>query len=283
MKNIQIYLDFFDAIKIKSIFFILLFIYIKIRINRINKTNEKISVIIPTYNRGHLILKSINSVLNQTYQNIEILIIDDGSTDNTENLIKDLHNDKIKYIKLKDNKGAAFARNIGILKASGKYVSFQDSDDFYHIDKLEKQYYNLVKEKTDFDFCKICLHFNESQKIVFPNNFQEQNINMKNYEKELCNGNYISTQSILVKRPYIRKYLFDIKFPRLQDYDLVLRMIPNMRVSYTNETLVELYRQKDSIGSSSQKFNESLNLMLKKNYNINCNIEHIYNILKNTN
>ena len=148
------------------------------------------------------------------------------------------------------------------MKASGKYISFQDSDDNYHYDKLEKQYNNLIKKKSDFDFCKICLHINDKIKIVFPTVKQEKNIKNEKYENELCNGNYISTQSILVKKAIIRKYLFDIKFPRLQDYDLVLRMIPNLKVSYTDEILVDLYREKDSIGNSQKKYNESLNLLL---------------------
>ena len=121
---------------------------------------EKISVIIPTYNRGESIIESINSVLKQTYHNLEIIIIDDGSTDNTELLISNLNDYRIKYIKLNENKGASFARNEGIKIASGKYITFQDSDDLYHLDKIEIQYKNLIKKKSDFDFCMVCLHFN---------------------------------------------------------------------------------------------------------------------------
>ena len=124
------------------------------------------------------------------------------------------------------------------------------------------------------------MHINDKIKIVFPTVKQEKNIKNEKYENELCNGNYISTQSILVKKAIIRKYLFDIKFPRLQDYDLVLRMIPNLKVSYTDEILVDLYREKDSIGNSQKKYNESLNLLLNKKYDIKCNIETIYNIFK---
>ena len=122
---------------------------------------DKISVIIPTYNRAKSIIDSINSVLKQTYHNLEIIIIDDGSTDNTESLISNLNDDRIKYVKLNENKGANFARNEGIKIASGKYITFQDSDDLYHLDKIERQYKNLIKKKSDFDFCMVCLHFNK--------------------------------------------------------------------------------------------------------------------------
>ena len=218
--------------------------------------------------------------MNQTYKNIEVLLIDDGSSDNTENIIKNIKDKRIRYIKLNKNSGGSNARNIGINLSSGKYISFQDSDDFYHYDKLEKQYKNIVEKKSDFDFCKVNIFLNKTHKVVFPFPKQEYNIIRNNISNELCNGNFISTQSILVKRNAIKKYLFDITFPRLQDYDLVLRMVPNMKVSYTSKILVDLYREKDSIGNSPKKYNESLNLILRKKYNIKCNLKNFYKLLK---
>ena len=255
---------------------IIILIIIYIYFNRISN-NEKISIIIPTYNRGYTILESIKSVLNQTYQNIEILIIDDGSNDNTKDLILNLVDSRIKYIKLKKNKGSSFARNIGIQKASGKYISFLDSDDIYHQDKLEKQYINLIMNNADFDFCKVSLYINETNFVIFPNIIQEKNINKSGYTYELCvHGNFISTQAILVKKSYIKKYLFDNNFPRLQDYDLVLRMVPNLKVSYTNQILVDLKRSNDSIGNSDEKYIDSLKLILNKDYHIKCNFTFPY-------
>ena len=260
----------------KIIFLVLILIYLKIGFKYNKILLDKISVIIPTYNRGHLILNSIGSVLNQTYKNIEVLLIDDGSSDDTENIINNLEDKRIRYIKLNKNKGASNARNIGIKLASGKYISFQDSDDFYHYDKIEKQYKNLIKKKSDFDFCKVNFYLNETYKVIFPLKSQEYNIMRNKISSELCNGNFITTQSILVKTNVIRKYLFDPNFQRLQDYDLVLRMVPNMKVSYTSKILVDLYRKKDSIGNSPKKYNESLNLILNKKYDIKCNLESFY-------
>ena len=79
---------------------------------------------------------------------------------------------------------------------------------------------------------------------------------------ELCKGNFISTQSILVKKKIIEKVLFDIRMLRLQDYDLFLRIIPKVKVSYTNENLIDLFIQKDSIGSSLIKLEKSIKLLL---------------------
>lgn len=267
---------YLDVKNLKIIFLVLILIYLKIGFKYNKILLDKISVIIPTYNRGHLILNSIGSVLNQTYKNIEVLLIDDGSSDDTENIINNLEDKRIRYIKLNKNKGASNARNIGIKLASGKYISFQDSDDFYHYDKIEKQYKNLIKKKSDFDFCKVNFYLNETYKVIFPLKSQEYNIMRNKISSELCNGNFITTQSILVKTNVIRKYLFDPNFQRLQDYDLVLRMVPNMKVSYTSKILVDLYRKKDSIGNSPKKYNESLNLILNKKYDIKCNLESFY-------
>ena len=84
-----------------------------------------VSVIIPTYNRAHLIGRAVQSVLNQTYQDFEIIIVDDGSTDDTYSLITSyIRNEKIKYIKHNSRKGAQAARNTGIKNASSEYIAF---------------------------------------------------------------------------------------------------------------------------------------------------------------
>ena len=87
-----------------------------------------VSVIIPTYNRAHLIKRSAMSVLNQTYSNLELIIVDDGSTDNTEEVVKSIDDNRVIYIK-QPNQGACAARNNGIDHAKGEFIAFQDSDD----------------------------------------------------------------------------------------------------------------------------------------------------------
>jgi glycosyltransferase involved in cell wall biosynthesis len=259
---------------LRLIFKIISFILLNNFLSKSSESNilldDKISVIIPTYNRANSIIKSINSVISQTYHNLEILVIDDCSTDNTESLVSKLNDTRIKYIKLKENKGASFARNIGIKISTGKYITFQDSDDIYHSNKIEKQYKNLIKKNADFDFCRVCLHFNNSFEAIFPRDYQQKNIRRKRILDELCNGNFISTQSIFVKKTVIKDNLFDTNFPRLQDYDLVLRIIPNYKVSYSKEVLVDLYRNKDNIGNDLTKLNQSFYLLSLKQYNIIC-------------
>ena len=270
-------------LKLKILFLILTYL-ISMIIYLIILSREKISIIIPTYNREKLIIRSISSILNQTYHNIEVILIDDGSTDNTKKIISQIKDKRFRYIKLRKNKGSNVARNIGIQKAIGNYITFQDSDDFFHSDKLEKQINNLRKYNSDFDFCKMRIHINNKKKEIHPNKKQEKKILNNETINELCNGNFISTQSMLVKKSYIKKYLFDPEFPRLQDYDLVLRMLPNMKVSYTREILIELYRQNDSISNSQKKYKKAKELLLKKKYRIKCNKKNkYYNLFKNNN
>ena len=268
-------------IKLQLLFFILI-ILISNFFHLIKTSKEKISIIIPTYNREKLIMESIKSILNQTYYNIEVILVDDGSTDNTKKVIRQIKDKRFRYIKLRKNKGASVARNIGIKRAFGNFITFQDSDDFFHSDKLEKQINNLRKYKSDFDFCKICIHINDTYKEIIPNQKQESNILKKELINELCNGNFISTQSILVKKSYIEKYLFDPEFPKLQDYDLVLRILPNVKVSYTREVLVELYRQNNSLSNSVEKHKIALELLLNKTYSIKCHSNNtLYYLFKN--
>ena len=97
-----------------------------------------VSAIIPTYNRANIVIRAIQSVLNQTYQNFELLVIDDGSQDNTEEIVTGIHDNRIKYIRHEKNKGVAAARNTGIEAAKGEFIAFLDSDDEWLPNKLKR-------------------------------------------------------------------------------------------------------------------------------------------------
>lgn len=108
----------------------------------IDKDN-KVSVIIPAYNKAELTRIAILSVLNQTYNNIEIIVIDDGSLDNTKEIVKNINDSRIKYF-YKKNGGACSARNYGIKKSNGKFLAFLDCDDIYFNTKIEKSINALI-------------------------------------------------------------------------------------------------------------------------------------------
>ncbi|MBA7530747.1 UDP-Glc:alpha-D-GlcNAc-diphosphoundecaprenol beta-1,3-glucosyltransferase WfgD [subsurface metagenome] len=105
----------------------------------INTKQPLISVVMPTYNHGRFIGDAINSVLNQTYRNLELIIIDNFSEDNTEKIVTSYKDDRIKYLKFKNNGVIASSRNYGIKHSRGEYIAFLDSDDVWLPEKLEKQ------------------------------------------------------------------------------------------------------------------------------------------------
>ena len=110
-------------------------------------SKDLVSIITPTYNCAKFIGATIESVLNQTYQNFEMIIVDDASKDNTEEVVKSFKDKRIKYIRLSKNSGPAVARNRAMEEAKGKYMAFLDSDDLWKREKLEKQINFIKKNK----------------------------------------------------------------------------------------------------------------------------------------
>ncbi|GAA0469178.1 glycosyltransferase family 2 protein [Alkalibacillus silvisoli] len=126
--------------------------------------NKKVSVIIPTYKRSEFLQRAIESVLNQTYANIEIIIVDDNDPDqsyrfDTEKIMKEYHdNNKVKYIKTKQNLGGALARNEGVFRAEGDFITFLDDDDIYLPKKVEVQVAFMLKKNLDLSFTDVRFH-----------------------------------------------------------------------------------------------------------------------------
>ena len=127
---------------------------------------ELVSIIIPVFNREKTIGESIKSILEQTYSNFELIIVDDHSNDNSIKVAKSLNDPRIKIISHKVNKGACAARNTGIEKASGKYIAFNDSDDLWRKEKLEKQILTIKESGADVVFCQMYRH-NYKTRIIF--------------------------------------------------------------------------------------------------------------------
>ena len=225
-----------------------------------------ISVIIPTYNRERTIQRAINSVLNQSYKDIELIIVDDCSTDKTCEIVNKYKDERIKYFKLEKNYGACYARNYGVNKASGKYIAFQDSDDEWSDNKLEIQLKNMIKNNSDIDFCEY-EKYDGISCTKFPKPKEKKNIEKYGIEKALRYGNFISTQLILLKRECFEYYMFDNSLPRLQDYDLILVLSSKFSISFTKISLVKVYVQNDSISQSPEKLQKAINIMLTKKYN----------------
>ncbi|MFL8675402.1 MULTISPECIES: glycosyltransferase [unclassified Clostridioides] len=221
--------------------------------------NSLISVIIPTYNREQTIYRSVNSVLNQTYKNIEVIIVDDNSSDNTQKIIEYIDDKRIRYIKHNENLGANVARNTGILNSMGEYIAFQDSDDEWMPDKLETQIKYLENIGVDIIGCSSYIDNNELSGV-----FPGRNINKEIILYELMCGNFIGTSTMFGRRECFEKQKFDEHLPRFQDWDLIIRMAINYKVSFVDKVLVKTYVQSDSISKQPQKAIQAFVIMTNK-------------------
>ncbi|MDB8711938.1 glycosyltransferase family 2 protein [Mediterraneibacter gnavus] len=209
-----------------------------------------ISVVIPTYNRAKTIKDAVGSVLCQTYSDLEVIIVDDASTDETEDIIKEIPDSRIKYIKLENNSGACNARNMGALAARGEYVAFQDSDDQWNKNKLEKQYRFMRDNKLDFCFCgmtRIMLE-DPNKSYYYPNIDMDD---QKSYFEQLLYLNRVGTQTIMCKRSCFEQVQFDTSLERFQDWDYALQIAKKFNMGYLRESLVDSYIQQDSISKNA--------------------------------
>lgn len=224
-----------------------------------------ISVILPTYNREKLIVDSIKSVLNQTYKDIELIVVDDGSIDNTVYEISKIKDRRIKLYSLPNNMGANYARNYGISKAVGEYIAFQDSDDTWFEDKLEKQMIMLKKINADIVCCALYSFpygSKNSEKKKYPFRNESSFLSLKDITNINVN---ISTQTLLLKKECFEFAMFDVEMPRYQDWDLLLRLAKHCSIYYMDDILVNRYESSDSISLQPEKALKALNLIFEKN------------------
>lgn len=189
-----------------------------------DKEKPIVSVIIPTYNRAHLVGRAIQSVLYQIYHDFEVIIVDDGSTDNTEEVVKEFQKQdrRIKYIKHEKNRGASAARNTGIKISSGYFLSFLDSDDQWLRNKLECD----VKILNDNKDCVICSTDHtfideKTDKIVGKSIFKEQFVSQEIVLRNEC---MTTNDFTAVKKSVLNIGGFDDKLPARQDWDLWIRI-----------------------------------------------------------
>lgn len=113
---------------------------------------DLVSIIMPSYNTGKFIKETINSVIAQTYSNWELIIVDDCSTDNTDEIVKSINDNRIIYLKNETNSGAAISRNKALREAKGRWIAFLDSDDLWKNDKLEKQIKFMKENNCYFSY-----------------------------------------------------------------------------------------------------------------------------------
>jgi len=231
----------------------------------------KVSVIIPTYNAGKFVREAVDSVLNQAYEDYEIIVVDGGSVDNTRELLSS-YGEKIRFIRQTD-RGVAAARNVGILNSKGEYVAFLDADDQWLSQKLKLQVKYLDEHPA------VGLVFSDAWCITggepLPSDFHfvkrtsqiSKPFSGKVFDK-LFVRNFIPCLSVLVRRTCLDKVgLFDTDLSLAEDYDLWLRVARITSVHYIDQPLAIYRKHVDSLShniESAEKEIESIILLKKK-------------------
>lgn len=226
--------------------------------------SSQLSVIIPTHNRAGTIERAIRSVLSQGVERMEVIVVDDASTDDTEQVIEALGDHRIRYIKQKTNLGAPAARNTGLAAAIGDLIAFQDSDDEWMPGKLAKQ---LELFETGGDSVNVVYSGFWRQGRNTRTYIPEPWVNRKNGDilQELLKGNFVSTQTLLLRRACFEKSgLFDEQMPRYQDWELAIRLAKHYPFFLVDEPMVIAHETAGNISSDDEAGLRALRLILEK-------------------
>lgn len=208
-----------------------------------NSTLPIISIVLPTYNRAKTISRAINSVLEQTYQDYEIIIVDDASEDETKGIVKGFRDEKIRYIQCKQNKGPGAARNLGIQESRGKYIAFQDSDDEWFPEKLEKQISVFLTAEPELGvvYSDMTRVTKDGTELYYKSpTIQQGSIIDPDTKYYAVHG--IGIQSTLIRKECFEKAgYFNENFLRFEDGELFIRLSQHYRFHYLSEALVKYY------------------------------------------
>jgi glycosyltransferase involved in cell wall biosynthesis len=216
---------------------------------------ELVSVIIPTYERAHILPRAIRSVLNQTHSNLELIIVDDGSGDNTSVVVSDIKDERIRYVEFSENKGLSVARNSGLRASQGEFVAFLDDDDEWMPEKLESSlevfrknkesniglvYTNGYLVKKD----KKNIFFKDSRpsRVLYTDTQRHQNIFPTSISSPLLQFCMLP-KSVVLKTGY-----FDECMRNWEDVDYFVRVATMFDVYFLNLPLALIHEQDQHLG-----------------------------------
>ena len=210
-----------------------------------NNYNYKISVITPVFNDEKFVVETIMSILSQTYKNIEVIIIDDCSSDGTVGLAKSINDPRIKLFCNEKNSGAAYSRNIGLKNATGDFIAFLDGDDVWDEKKIEKQLDFMVKANVDFSYTSYQI-INEEGKPLNKVVSGPKKIN----HSQLMRSNYIGCLTAMYKRSIFPNLQIPDDIFKRNDYALWLKLSEKSDCFICNECLA-FYRKRSGNSISS--------------------------------
>lgn len=230
-----------------------------------------VSVIVPTYNYDKFLPMAVSSVIDQTYKNIEIIIVDDCSNDNTAQVVKTFSSNmynNIRYIRHAKNRGPSATRNTGIDRAKGEYIAFLDADDRWYPKKLEFQLKEFSKNhslglvSTGFSLIDVNKNI---EREYFVNTFETQQELMHN----LLIKNVVCTSSVLAKKICFEKVgNFDESLQACEDWDMWLRIAPYFEIGFVEEPLLVIYEHQENVSRGIEKMTNYRFIVMKKNISL---------------
>ncbi|MFT4326793.1 MAG: glycosyltransferase family 2 protein [Candidatus Woesearchaeota archaeon] len=218
------------------------------------KQKPLVSIIIPTHNRASFISRAITAALEQSYSNIEVIVVDDCSSDNTKDVVLGFSNTKVIYFRNKQNKGGPYSRNRGLSHAKGDYIMFLDDDDSLHPDKITLQVEKFESSKVKNLGVVTCDVSYKRSDIASVRKNRLQGIIYKQLLRSYC---VFGTETMLIKKTCFDVIKgFDIKLASNQEYDLAIRLAQHFSFDYVPRVLTYKYESTDQI---SFNFTKKLN------------------------
>lgn len=230
---------------------------------------DLVSVIIPTFNRPSLLDRAIKSAINQTYKNLEIIIIDDGSTEDIKKVVDSFHDNRITFLRHDTNKGVAAARNTGIKHSKGEYVAFLDSDDEWFERKIELQLSDLKRKGEEYlaSYCKRESYDDEMEKMV-KYSLPGRDGNQLEHLLFEC---FISLSSVVVERRCFDQVgSFDEEMRQAEDWEMWIRLSRFFSFAYVDDILVRCHRHRS--GRLSDTLDMNAPIYFARIYNVHFDV-----------
>lgn len=227
-----------------------------------------VSVIIPTYNRAHILRRAIDSVLAQESISLELIVVDDGSTDETAELMKEYTDRGVSYFVMPQNGGPAKARNYGVSKARGEYIAFHDSDDEWHPTKLRKQLNALEQADGNIGlvYCSFIKKFTDRD-VLYPPAEMPMDMKTGTVLDTLLFMPLVGAPTMLVPRAVWEDVQgFREELRCFEDWEFTMRIAARYKVLFVDEVLVTVYQSEDSLVVNSVNAIRGDFYMLKEFY-----------------
>lgn len=243
------------------------------------KNKPLVSVIMPLYNGEEHIVEAIESILKQTYQNIEIIVINDGSTDASEKIVKSINSSKIIYTEHKYNLGLPAARNTGIDLAKGKYIALMDGDDISLPTRIEKEV-NFLEKYSEIGLVGSCYERFEVGTQGIKSRIKKVPSDSAEIKAKLLFSNVLAASSTMIRADVLKnnQLKFDISKRQAEDFDLWNRLSFVTKIANLDEVLLKYRRHSNNMSSDSSHMNREVIKVIIGSFDMfNLNIRELFN------